>query len=171
MKKLLRALVIGLFVQVSAAETNHLGADLRADTHLNPTGLLFTSSENSQSTPRDLPWALSATKQSEKRSVAIDELGSGRSGSAGMMRSLGATVFVLGLLFAVNYWLRKRSGRITPAGRSARLRIVERVAIDHRRSILLVEADGESLVVAAGTERIETLAVLPHKAASGEVVA
>jgi flagellar biogenesis protein FliO len=172
MKELLCVLVMGLagLAPVLAAETNNLGADVLAGTHLNPTGLLFTSAAGSNATPRDLPWALSATKNSEKSSFAMDEVGNGRGGGVSLMRSLGATVFVLGLLFAANYWLRKRGGRLTPAGRGARLRIVERVAIDHRRSILLVEADGESLVVAAGTERIETLAVLPHKVAAGEVV-
>jgi flagellar biogenesis protein FliO len=168
MKAALLALMMGLvwLRPLSAAETNITGEAAPAST--NQQAMLATNAEAALASSNDLPWALSG--MGEKVVATPAELGSSR-GGASFMRSLGATVFVLGLLFAANHWLRKRGGRITPAGRSTRLRIVERVAIDHRRSILLLEADGESLVVAAGTERIETLAVLPHKATSGEVVA
>lgn len=96
--------------------------------------------------------------------------GLGRSSGSGasLLRSAGATILVLGLLFGVNYWLRKRSGRFTGADRSARLRIVERVAVDHRRGILLIEADGERIVASVCADRIEPLAVLPAKSRQGE---
>jgi flagellar biogenesis protein FliO len=115
----------------------------------------------------ELVWARSAPRTEERNVLTGTELGSQR-GGASVGRTIGATVLILGLLFAVNYWLRKRGVGTKPAGRAARLRIVERVALDHRRSILLIEADGQGLVVAAGTERIETLAVLPDRSLTGE---
>ena len=114
-------------------------------------------------TPEEAPWSYSTTGTDEKFKNLSSDLAKSSGNGPSLWRSAGATVFVLGLLFGVNYWLRKRGGRLTGAGRSERLRIVERVAVDHRRSILLIEVDGERIVASACADRIEPLAVLPTK--------
>jgi flagellar biogenesis protein FliO len=82
----------------------------------------------------------------------------------GVWRSLGATLLVIGMLFAANHWIRRRGHGLVSVGRSGRLCIADRVSIDPRRCIMIVEADGERIVVAVGADRIETLAVLPRDA-------
>jgi flagellar biogenesis protein FliO len=160
MKEALLALVLALLWlhPLAAAETNTVPGTPGPTPDATPATATLSN---------ELSWARSTTAKDERNVLTGNELGS-RRGGASVGRTIGATVIVLGLLFAVNYWLRKRGAGMPQAGRAARLRIVERVALDHRRSILLIEADGQGLVVAAGTERIETLAILPDKTLAGE---
>ncbi len=120
--------------------------------------------------PENLPWSLSATGTDDKFKDLPNGLGKNSGNGPSLWRSAGATVFVLGLLMGVNYWLKKRGGRLTGGVKSERMRIVERVAVDHRRSILLIEVDGERIVASACADRIEPLAVLPSNSRRREVM-
>ncbi|NCC51711.1 MAG: hypothetical protein EOM20_10900 [Spartobacteria bacterium] len=77
-------------------------------------------------------------------------------------RSLGAFIFVLGGLFAANRWLRKRSlGVVGRTGQRRRLRMIERFAIDQKRSLMLVAVDDRELLLGIGSDHITNLMELP----------
>jgi len=80
-------------------------------------------------------------------------------------RSIGAMLVVIGGLLAVNSYVNKRRDSLfLGRNRNKRIVILERTAIDHRRSLLLVEADGQRIVLGLGPDRMETVAVLSGKA-------
>ena len=159
-------LVISCGLRLTAEETNATQTPaaccIATNKNISDPAIAKTAATNA---PADeAPWSFSTTGTDDK----FKDLSSGLSKSSGngpsLWRSAGATIFVLALLLGVNYWLRKRGGgRFAGASRTERLRIVERVGIDHRRGILLIEADGERIVAAISADRIETLAVLPSK--------
>ena len=167
------ALIFALATRLPASETNATitAADSCESTNKCQQAAPAAKPGTTKIAPENLPWSYSATTGDDDKFKDISSSLAKRSGNGpSLWRSAGATVFVLGLLFAVNYWLRKRGSRFTGPGRSARLRIVERVAVDHRRGILLIEADGERIVATACADRIELLAVLPSKPHSEEAV-
>jgi flagellar biosynthetic protein FliO len=67
-------------------------------------------------------------------------------------RSLVSLIVVLGLMGGAYYWLKRRGNLPGTAGR--RLRVIERLPIDTRRSVLLLQLDDEELVVGVGTDSI-----------------
>ena len=76
-------------------------------------------------------------------------------------RSLGAMLVVIGGLLALNsYVTKKRGGAFGMRNQSKRIAVLERTALDHRRSLVLVEVDGQRILVGLGPERIEPIAVL-----------
>ncbi|MEI6211068.1 MAG: flagellar biosynthetic protein FliO [bacterium] len=159
------ALILAGALQLAAADTNAsvTTAICSDSTNRNQSEACAAKPGSTNTAPEALPWSLSATETDDKFKDLSGGLGKSSGNGPSLLRSLGATIAVLGLLFGVNYWLRKRSGRFTGAIKSARLQIVERVAIDHRRGILLIEVDGERIVAAVSADRIEPLAVLPSK--------
>lgn len=73
-----------------------------------------------------------------------------------IVRTLGVLLVVLGLL-AVALWLVRRydlrlPGRVADRRDDRRLGIVERLAIDARRSLILVRRDGEDHLVLIGPD-------------------
>ena len=159
-------------LRLTAAETNATAttASCCDPTNKSPASGVATKPATTNAAVEDLPWSFSTTGADDKYKNLPSGLGKSSESGASLWRSAGATVFVLGLLFGVNHWLRKRGGRFTGAHKNERLRIVERVALDHRRSIILIEADGERIVASACADHIESLALLPSKSAKTEVV-
>ncbi|MDD5305773.1 MAG: flagellar biosynthetic protein FliO [Deltaproteobacteria bacterium] len=72
--------------------------------------------------------------------------------------AVGAWAFVR----LVGPWMRG-----TTARRHGRMRIVERLALDQRRAICIVEVDGAELLVGTGDGGTTLLKELPRKAAEG----
>ena len=151
-----------------------------ADTNVNITPAISSESTNpplpealavktgaTNALPEEAPWSISTANDDKFKDLSASLNKNSGSGPS-LWRSAGATVFVLGLLLGVNYWLKKRGGRLGGVERSARLRIVERVAIDNRRGVVLIEVDGERIVASVCADRIEPLAVLPSKPGRGE---
>src|SRR3989339_1202577 len=86
-------------------------------------------------------------------------------------RSLGAMLVVIGGLLAVNSYLNKRRDSLFRVrSKNKRIVILERAAIDHRRSLLLVEADGQRIVLGLSPDRMEPVAVLSGKAPDISVI-
>lgn len=74
-------------------------------------------------------------------------------GGLSIWRSLGATMFVLGVLAAVNLYIRK--GKFGKLGRTeSRIRLLERFAVDQKRSLMLVEVDGQKVLLGVGNDSI-----------------
>ena len=130
---------------------------------------MTASAGTTNATPEPLPWSLSATGTDEKIKYVSNNLYKNSGSGPSLWRSAEATLFVLALLLGVNHWLRKRNIRLGGAEKSARLRIIERVALDHKRGIVLIEVDGERIVASVCADRIEKLAVLPSKTGNAEV--
>ncbi len=82
-----------------------------------------------------------------------------KSSAAGfnIWRSIGAMIFVLGALLAIHGFLRKRMGSSANAAGQRRIKILEKLPIDARRSFFLVEVNGKEILVGVGPERIEFL--------------
>ena len=78
--------------------------------------------------------------------------------SGSVWRSIAALALVLGGLAAARFYLMRRGLAGIRPGRNRRLRIVDRLPIDQRKSILLVALDGREFLVAAGADRITLLA-------------
>ena len=162
------ALVLGVTLQLAAADTN---------TTITPAVICETTNScqtqtvaqagTTNAAPADVPWAFSSANDDKFKDLSASLNQNSGSGPS-LWRSAGATVLVLGLLLGVNYWLKKRGGRLGGVEHSARLRIVERVAIDNRRGVVLIEVDGERIVASVCADRIEPLAVLPSKPGRGE---
>lgn len=78
-----------------------------------------------------------------------------------------ALAFVIGLILAIG-WLARRAGLAMPAvarGRQRRLRVVEMIALDPRRRLVLVRRDNrEHLLLIGGVTdlAIETGIVIPE---------
>lgn len=84
-------------------------------------------------------------------------------GSVELLRMVVSLVIVLGMMFAVYYWLKRRN--VMPGKTQKRMRIIERLPIDTRRSILLLEIDGEELIVGIGNDTLSPLKTLKQGAA------
>lgn len=83
-------------------------------------------------------------------------------GDLDVWRSLFSLVLVLGAMLGVLYWLRRRGGIQSVAAR--RMRVIERLALDTRRQVLLVEIDNRELVLGVTNDSITTLHELGEKA-------
>ena len=73
-------------------------------------------------------------------------------------RSVGALLLVLGALLLVNRWLRGRFPSSLAGSSTRRMRIEERLTIDHRRQLVLVSVDNRELVVAVSPSQISAVA-------------
>lgn len=82
-------------------------------------------------------------------------------GDVDVWRPLVSLVVVLGLMYGVLYWLRRRGG--IQGGGSRRMRVIERMPIDSRRHVLLVQVDDRELVLGVTNEKITTLHVLEKR--------
>ena len=83
-----------------------------------------------------------------------------------MWRSLGALLIVLGGLIVANKWLQRRiSGR--------RMAVQERLALDHKRQLVLVTVGRRELVLALGPNEMRPVAEweCDEEDAEGEVEA
>ncbi len=72
-----------------------------------------------------------------------------------MWRSLFSLVLVFGAMWGCFYWMRRQRGIAPGAGR--RMKVVERLSVDARRSVLLLNVDGESLLLGISGEQITLL--------------
>lgn len=79
-----------------------------------------------------------------------------------LVRMVVSLVIVLGMMFAVYFWLKRRGGM--PGGAQRRVRVVERLPIDARRSILLLQVDGKELLVGVGSDTLALLTTLSPEA-------
>lgn len=73
-----------------------------------------------------------------------------------VIRSILSVVLVLGGLIGVNWYLRKRAPLMRAKG-GRQIQLLERVAIDPRRSLLLVEVKGRTILVAVSPQQITAL--------------
>lgn len=79
-------------------------------------------------------------------------------GSVELLRMVVSLVIVLGMMAAVYYWLKRRN--VMPGKTQKRMRVIERLPIDTRRSILLLQIDGEELIVGVGNDTLSSLKTL-----------
>ena len=96
--------------------------------------------------------------------------------SMNMWRSLGALLIVLGGLIVANKWLQRRiSGRSGASGgvSGRRMVIQERLALDHKRQLVLVTVGRRELVLALGPNEMRPVAEweCDEEDAEGEVEA
>jgi flagellar protein FliO/FliZ len=75
-----------------------------------------------------------------------------------IFRMLISLALVIGLVFVAYYWLKRR-GNMPGLGQK-RMRVVERLAVDTRRSILLVEVDGQEMLIGVGNDTISPIKTL-----------
>jgi len=88
------------------------------------------------------------------------------SGGFEIFRALISLIVVLGMVFVAYYWMKRRGTVLGTSSR--RMRIVERLPIDGRRSILLLQVDGQEMVLAVGTDSIAPIQTLGKGAADEE---
>lgn len=74
-------------------------------------------------------------------------------------RSIGAMVVVLGALLAMHSFIRKRMGTSAHGGGERRIKILEKLPIDNRRSFMLLKVNAREILVGVGPERIDFLNV------------
>lgn len=83
------------------------------------------------------------------------ELGRKENGFS-IWRSFGATLCVLGALIALNLYIRK--GKFPGAGRAGkRIKLIEKHALDQKKSLMLFEVDGRTVLVGVGAEGISRI--------------
>lgn len=83
-----------------------------------------------------------------------------------MWKSLGASVAIIGGLFALSVYLKKRfNGQVAVKGKARRIRLVERCGLDTRRSLLLVQVDEREYLLGVGPQDISCLATVKDKPA------
>ena len=73
-----------------------------------------------------------------------------------VIRSVLSVVLVLGALIGVNWYLRRRAPLIR-AKSGRKIQLLERLALDPRRSLLLVEAKGRTILLAVSQQQITAL--------------
>lgn len=74
------------------------------------------------------------------------------------LRTVLSLVIVLGMMLAVYYWLKRRGNM--PSASQRRMRVLERVSLDSRRSIVLLRIDDEEIVVGVGNDSISHLKII-----------
>ena len=88
------------------------------------------------------------------------EMNSMGMGDGGMdaLRTVLSLIIVIGMMLAVYYWLKRRGNM--PGASQRRMRVLERVALDSRRSIVLLQIDDEEIVIGVGNDSINSLKVV-----------
>lgn len=83
------------------------------------------------------------------------------SGSTGLevFRVLFSLVLVLGGMIGAYIWLKRRGG-IMPGSNERRMRVIERLSVDTRRSILLIKVDDEEILVGVGNDTVTPIKTL-----------
>ena len=76
-----------------------------------------------------------------------------------ILRMFTSLLLVLGAMAGIYFWLKRRGGM--PGAGQRRMRIIERLSIDSRRSMLLINVDGEEMVVGVGNDGMSLLKNLP----------
>ncbi len=77
-------------------------------------------------------------------------------------RTLGSLVLVIALLLGCNLLFKRKLGSLSRTASQRRMRIVERLAIGHRHSLVLIDVDDERLVLGVTPDRITALANTPQ---------
>lgn len=84
-----------------------------------------------------------------------DNLGREENGFS-IWRSFGATLCILGALVALNLYIRK--GRFSRIGLGQkRIKFVEKHALDQKKSLMLFEVDGRTVLVGVGGESVSRI--------------
>jgi len=74
-----------------------------------------------------------------------------------LWRSILAAVFVIGVLLALNLYLRRRNPVFSGLRSKHQIQVVDRHVVDHRRSLVLLEVEGRRILVGMGPERMESI--------------
>lgn len=72
-------------------------------------------------------------------------------------RSFGALLVVLGCLWAVTWFLKKRICRTGLIGDARRLRVIERLNLGQRQYLALVRVDGDEMLLGVSADQIVEL--------------
>ncbi len=72
-------------------------------------------------------------------------------------RSIGALVFILSALFGINLYLRKRGGFGVAGKKDRKIQILDKIGVDSRRFIILVEVEGSRFLVGVGPDGMRSL--------------
>jgi flagellar protein FliO/FliZ len=83
-----------------------------------------------------------------------------------VLRTLGSLTLVLLLLLGCNLLFRRKFGLIARSAGQRRLRVVERLSIGHRHSVVLVDIGDKQLVLGVTPDRITALDTSPHACTS-----
>jgi flagellar protein FliO/FliZ len=75
-----------------------------------------------------------------------------------VFRMLFSLVLVLGAMIGGYIWLKRRGGM--PGSGERRMRVIERLSLDTRRSILLVRVDDEEILVGVGNDTVTPIKTL-----------
>lgn len=89
-----------------------------------------------------------------------------------ILQTLLALGFVCGLAYVIFRWLLPRLGAVRPGGGGQMVRVVERVGIDVRRSLLVVEVAGRWLLISsseAGVHLVSELDAETAREAASEI--
>jgi flagellar protein FliO/FliZ len=78
-------------------------------------------------------------------------------GDFSVWRALSSLALILGMMLAVYYWLRRRGG--VPGASTRRMKVIERMPIDARRSLMLVRVDDRDVLIGLSHEQITLLQV------------
>lgn len=73
------------------------------------------------------------------------------------LRSMGAMIFVVGGLLIVHYWLRRKMLGNQPILRSNRLKVQSRLRLGPRQEVVVVEWEGEQVLLGVGPTFIQPL--------------
>lgn len=71
-------------------------------------------------------------------------------------KSIGWIVFILGALIAVQSYVRRRFGGLARS-RAKHIKLVERFALDSKRSVYLLDVEGRRILIGMGGDRIVSL--------------
>jgi flagellar protein FliO/FliZ len=89
----------------------------------------------------------------------LDLSGMRESDGVSMWRSLGALLVVIGILLVAARFLKNRCSGTLAIGRreNRRMTMVERLAIDHKRQLVMVRVDDRDFVLAIGPDHISLI--------------
>jgi flagellar protein FliO/FliZ len=83
-----------------------------------------------------------------------------------VIRTLGALMLVVVLLLGCNLLFRRKFGSFARSDGQRRLRVVERLSIGHRHSLVLVDVGDKQLVLGVTPDRITNLDTSSHASPS-----
>jgi flagellar biosynthetic protein FliO len=83
-----------------------------------------------------------------------------------VFRTMGSLILVVVLLLGCNLLFKRKLGSFARSAGPRRLRVVERLSIGHRHSLVLVDVGDKQLVLGVTPDRITTLDTSSHACTS-----
>ena len=87
-----------------------------------------------------------------------------------VVKSLGVVIALLGVLIGANLYIRRRAGQWKVSG-GRKIHVVEQMAFDARRRLVLLEVCGRNVLLAVTPQQVNAISEWPKEESNSEAIA